>query len=248
MSTMTAAPTTRDTWLAARTALLVREKELTCLRDELAEARRALPHVPVQDYVFDAPGGKRRLSDLFQGRRQLIVQHFMLGPGWEEGCPSCSFMADHVEGALPHLAQRDTSFAAVSRAPIAEIEAFRRRMGWQFPWVSAFASTFNRDFRVSFGPADRVDGQVDYNFHRTAFPQEEAPGISAFLRDDEGRLFHTYSTYGRGVELMMGTYELLDITPKGRDEAQLAFTMEWVRHHDRYEAAPKAGGCCHGNT
>lgn len=240
---------TRDRWIAERKALLAREKELTQQQDRLAAERRALPWVRLDDnaYVFDTPDGPRRLGELFQGRRQLLVQHFMFGPGWEQGCKSCSFMADHLDGMAPHLAQRDIALLAVSRAPLAEIQAFKRRMGWQFPWASSHGSDFNRDFHVSFTAADRVDGEVYYNFHMTPFPQEEAPGISIFCRDDAGQVFHTYSTFGRGVEVMMGTYNLIDLTPKGRDEAGLSYTMEWVRHHDRYEsAAPAPAACCGG--
>lgn len=236
---------TRDRWVAQRKALLAREKEMTRLRDDLARERRQLPWVLVdKPYVFDAPGGRRSLADLFDGKRQLVVQHFMFAPGWAEGCPSCSFMADHVDGARPHLAQRDVSFVAVSRAPLADIERFRQRMGWQFPWVSSFGTDFNRDFHVSFTLEERERGEVYYNFGMTAFPQEEAPGISAFMRDDAGQVFHTYSTYGRGVELMMGAYDFLDITPKGRDEDGLPYAMNWVRHHDRYETAKSTGSAC----
>jgi predicted dithiol-disulfide oxidoreductase (DUF899 family) len=234
-----------DRWLAARKALLAREKEAMRLQDEIARARRALPWERVRtDYVFDAPDGRRSLSELFEGRRQLIVQHFMLGPGWEQGCPSCSYMADHTDGMTVHLAHRDVSFVAVSRAPIAEIERFKSRMGWKFRWVSSSANDFSRDFGVSFDPDDRVDGEVDYNYHRTSFPGSEAPGISVFVKNDRGEVFHTYSTFGRGVEAMMGTYRMLDLVPKGRDEREdAANKMEWVRHHDRYES----GGCCHGH-
>lgn len=240
--------TTRERWLAERRTLLAHEKELTQLQDRIAAERRALPWVKLDtDYVFDTPQGPRRLSELFQGKRQLLVQHFMLGPGWEQGCKSCSFMADHLDGAAIHLAHRDTALLVVSRAPLAEIERFRQRMGWQFRWVSAHGNRFNQDFHVSFAPEDRVNGEVNYNFHQTPFPQDEAPGISVFWRDDDGQVFHTYSTYGRGVEVMMGTYPLVDLTPKGRDEAGLSYTMEWVRHHDRYEdAAPAAPACCGG--
>lgn len=239
---------TRDRWIAERKALLAQEKELTRAQDRLARERRALPWVRLeQDYLFDTVDGPRRLSALFQGKRQLIVQHFMLGPGWAEGCPSCSFMADHLDGIAAHLAQRDIAWLAVSRAPLAEIERFKRRMGWQFAWVSANGSDFNRDFNVSFAPEERERGEVYYNYAMTNFPADEAPGISVFLRDDDGQVFHTYSTFGRGVEVMMGAYPLIDLTPKGRDEDGLPYTMAWVRHHDRYEqqgAAPHAGGCC----
>jgi predicted dithiol-disulfide oxidoreductase (DUF899 family) len=234
----------RDRWIAQRKTLLQREKELTRLRDQIARERRALPWVRVdKPYVFDAPEGRRTLADLFEGRRQLFVQHFMFAPEWDEGCRSCSYMADHIDGANAHLAQRDVTLLVVSRAPLAAIESFRRRMGWRFKWVSSSANEFNADFGVSFAPGARIDGEVYYNYHMTAFPLEEAPGISVFFKDDAGEVFHTYSTYGRGVEAMMGAYNLLDLTPKGRDEEGLANPMAWVRHHDRYEAAP-AEACC----
>jgi predicted dithiol-disulfide oxidoreductase (DUF899 family) len=240
-----------DHWVAARKALLAREKELTRLRDQIARERRALPWERVgKDYVFDTPEGRRGLADLFEGRRQLLVQHFMFGPGWEQGCQSCSFMADHIDGMAVHLAHRDVTLLAVSRAPLAEIERFRKRMGWQFRWVSSYGSEFNHDFGVSFSPAELAGGEVDYNYGRQPFPSEEAPGISVFYRDDAGEVFHTYSTYGRGVEAMIGTYSLLDLVPKGRDEHNAAYTMDWVRHHDRYEPAQlaqptqAAGSCC----
>ena len=239
----------RERWVAERQALLAREKELTRLHDQVARERRALPWERVEkDYVFDTPRGRRTLAELFEGRRQLVVQHFMFGPGWEQGCKSCSFMADHTDGATPHLAQRDVTLVAVSRASLAEIERFRARMGWKFDWVSSRESDFNYDFAVSFKPEQRVDGEVYYNYGMVAFPQEEAPGISVFCKDDAGAVFHTYSTFGRGVELMMGAYDFLDITPKGRDEEALSYTMEWVRHHDLYEQAPAAtaatAACC----
>jgi predicted dithiol-disulfide oxidoreductase (DUF899 family) len=175
------------------------------------------------------------LADLFEGRRQLIVQHFMFGPGWKEGCPSCSFMADHLGGTLVHLAHRNVSFVAVSRAPLAQIEAFRTRMGWSFKWVSSFGSDFNFDYGVSFTPEELVQGKTYYNYRVERFSSEEAPGISVFYRDEAGEVFHTYSTYARGCETMMGTYRLLDLVPEGRDEAGLPYTMAWVRHHDRYD-------------
>jgi predicted dithiol-disulfide oxidoreductase (DUF899 family) len=237
----------REQWLAARLALLAREKALSREHDELARQRRALPWVRVdKDYVFDTPQGPRRLDQLFGGRRQLLLQHFMFAPGWAEGCKSCSFMADHHDGMLPHLAQRDVALVVVSRAPLAQIQAFRRRMGWGFDWVSSLGSDFNRDFGVSFTPEEMASGAVPYNFRRQPFPQEEAPGISVFVRDDAGAVFHTYSCYGRGVEVMMGTYALLDLLPRGRGEEGLAYGMAWLRHHDRYESAASvaAGGCC----
>ena len=246
---------TKDRWTAARQALLAREKELTRLQDEIARERRALPWVRIdKPYGFDTIEGPQTLAQLFDGRRQLVVQHFMFAPGWEQGCKSCSFMADHIDGARVHLANRDVTMVVVSRAPLADIERFRRRMGWQFKWVSSHASDFNHDFGVSFTPEQLAQGEVDYNFTRQPFPVEEAPGISAFLKDDAGQVFHTYSTYGRGVELMMGAYRLLDIAPRGRDEEGLPYTMEWVRHHDCYEPAPAAkasapaGACCEAHA
>jgi predicted dithiol-disulfide oxidoreductase (DUF899 family) len=224
-----------EQWIAGRRKLLAREKELTHLRDEIARERRALPWERIEkNYVFDAPEGRRSLADLFEGRRQLLVQHFMLGPGWEQGCPSCSFMADHTDGMNVHLAHRDVTLVAVSRAPLDQIERFRQRMGWKFKWVSSFGTDFNYDFHVSFTPEDVAKGEVDYNFEAWSSPYEELPGISAFYRNDAGDVFHTYSTYGRGVEVMMGTYAMLDLMPKGRDERDVAHKMEWVRHHDRY--------------
>ena len=238
-----------DDWTTQRRQLLAREKELTRLGEQIAQERRALPWVRVDKaYVFDTPDGPRSLADLFDGRRQLMVQHFMLAPGWEQGCKSCSFMTDHLVGAEIHLQHRDLTVLLVSRAPLPEIERFRQRMGWPFKWVSAQENGFNLDFHVSFPPETRVDGEVVYNYGMTAFPQEEAPGISFFWKDDAGDVFHTYSTFGRGVEAMMGTYHLLDMAPRGRDEDKDAYGMEWVRHHDRYEptpaAAPAAAAAC----
>jgi predicted dithiol-disulfide oxidoreductase (DUF899 family) len=253
MDTMTAQAGTTEhpiladaAWLEARRSLLAREKELTHLRDQVARERRALPWRRITtDYVFDTPEGKRSLSELFAGRRQLMVQHFMFGPGWEQGCPSCSFMADHTDGMNIHLAHRDITFVAVSRASLPEIERFRRRMGWQFDWVSSHGNAFNRDFAVSFTEEELASGAVYYNYGKGPFPAEEAPGISVFCKDDAGQVFHTYSTFGRGVEVMMGAYLLMDLTPKGRDEREVPYKMEWVRHHDRYEPVAGAGGCAH---
>lgn len=223
----------REAWLSARLDLLRAEKELTRRRDEVARQRLTLPWVRIdKDYTFDTPGGPRKLAELFDGRSQLLVQHFMFAPGWKQGCRSCSFMADHTDGMNRHLANHDVTMIAVSRAPLEEIERFRRRMGWQFPWVSSNGSSFNYDFRVSFTPEEIASGRVDYNYGEWQMTGEEWPGVSAFFKDEAGDVFHTYSTYGRGVEVMMGTYAMLDIAPKGRNEAE---GMDWVRHHDRYE-------------
>lgn len=225
-----------EKWLAARRELLREEKEFTRLQDKMNARRRALPWVKIEEpYAFDAPGGRVTLADLFAGRGQLIVQHFMLGPGWEEGCKSCSFMMDHFNSTVPHLAARDVSFAAVSHAPLAEILPFKERMGWNVNWVSAHGTRFNQDFHVSFTSEEFATGEVYYNYTKQPFPHQEAPGISVFARDAGGSVYHTYSTYGRGVEIVMGTYHLLDLVPKGRDEENLEYGMEWVRHHDRYE-------------
>src|SRR4029453_12007170 len=225
----------RKEWLEARKKLLKREKESTRLRDQLSAERRKLPWVKVEkQYVFDAPQGKVRLADLFDGRSQLVIYHFMFGPDWKEGCPSCSFVSDHIDGTLAHLAARDVTIVIVSRAPLGKIEAFKKRMGWRFKWVSSYGSDFNPDFCVSFTKDEMAQGKVNYNYTTQEFPSEEAPGVSVFYRDPGGDLFHTYSTYGRGVEQLVGTYMILDIVPKGRDEDHLGFTMEWVRHHDRY--------------
>jgi predicted dithiol-disulfide oxidoreductase (DUF899 family) len=245
---MTTHIVTHDKWLEARRDLLAAEKDLTRRGDEVARLRRQLPWVRVEkDYVFDGPDGRQTLAELFAGRRQLLVQHFMLAPGWEEGCKSCSYMADHTDGMLAHLAQRGVSFVAVSRAPLAEIERFRRRMGWHFHWVSSFGSDFNYDFKVSFTPEEIATGRIDYNFGKWSLTGEEWPGVSAFCKDDAGDVFRTYSTYGRGVEVMMGAYRMLDLTPKGRDEPE-GRGMAWVRHHDRYEPGAKAASCCGGRA
>ncbi len=227
-------------WLAARSEFLKKEKEFTRLRDELSRQRRALPWEKVEKrYEFDSsrPDGNRgkvTLSDLFDGRSQLVVYHFMLGPGWEAGCPSCSYLADHFDGSTIHLANRDTTLAVISRAPLAEIEAFKKRMGWKFEWVSSFGSDFNYDYHVSFTPEERASGKVEYNYAKAEFPADEGPGLSVFAKDAAGEVFHTYSSYARGLDILVGAYNFLDMTPKGRDEDGLGFTMSWVRHHDRY--------------
>ncbi|GLQ11529.1 hypothetical protein GCM10007913_34610 [Devosia yakushimensis] len=222
-----------EDWLSARRDLLQAEKELTHHRDQIAQQRLALPWTRMdKHYVFDTLEGPRSLADLFEGRSQLLVQHFMLAPGWEQGCPSCSFMADHTDGMNLHLAHHDVTMIAVSRAPLAEIERYRRRMGWQFRWVSSNGNSFNYDFRVSFTPEEIATGHIDYNFGEWQETGEEWPGLTAFYKDEAGDVFRTYSTFGRGVEVMMGTYAMLDLMPKGRNEAE---GMDWLRRHDRYE-------------
>ncbi|HEX8882401.1 MAG TPA: thioredoxin family protein [Candidatus Acidoferrum sp.] len=231
----------REEWLVARKKLLTREKQLTRERDAVAAERRQLPWVKVEkNYVFDSPTGRKTLADLFDGKSQLIVYHLMFGPEWKEACPSCSFNMDHTDGALAHLAQRDVSFAAVSRAPWPKIEAFKNRLGWKFNWVSSYGSDFNYDYRVSFTPEQLAKGRVEYNFDLAGFPGAEAPGISVFYKDKAGNIFHTYSAYARGSESTMNAYNYLDLVPKGRDEDGLRFTMSWLRHHDRYESGQLA--------
>jgi predicted dithiol-disulfide oxidoreductase (DUF899 family) len=225
----------REQWLEARKALLAREKEFTRQRDELSRLRRELPWERLEkNYMFDGPAGRQTLADLFDGRSQLIVYHFMLGPGWTEGCKSCSYLADHFDGSVVHLAHRDATLAVVSRAPFPEIAAFKKRMGWRFPWVSSNNSDFNADYQV--WSDQQVNGEVYYNYKMGSFPGDERPGLSVFYKDEEGEIFHTYSTYARGLDILVGAYNFLDLTPKGRDEEGLPFTMSWVRHHDRYEA------------
>jgi len=222
-------------WLAARKQLLAEEKQLTRQMDAVSAKRRALPWVKIEkDYRFETRKGRVSLADLFGGHSQLVIQHFMLGPGWEEGCPSCSYMADHTDAMLPHLGARDVTMLAVSSAPLAEIEAFKKRMGWNFAWVSSQGSTFNHDFHVSFTEGEVASGKVNYNYTSQPFGSTEAPGISVFQKDADGSIYHTYSVYGRGVELMMGTYRILDLTPKGRDEDDLEHSMAWVKYHDSY--------------
>jgi predicted dithiol-disulfide oxidoreductase (DUF899 family) len=225
----------QDEWLTARKALLSKEKEFTRQRDQLSAERRELPWVRVEkEYVFDAPGGKETLAELFDGRSQLMVYHFMFGPGWEQGCPSCSFVSDHIDGANWHLPHRDVTLVAVSRAPLAEIEAFKRRMGWRFKWVSSYGSDFNYDFHVSFTRDQLAQGKVEYNYDLVE-GYDELPGLSVFYKDENGAVFHTYSAYARGLDMLVGAYNYLDLAPKGRDEAALPWTMAWVRHHHRYD-------------
>jgi len=234
----------QNEWLNARRALLAQEKEFSKARDALSAARRELPWVKVEKtYMFDGPGGNETLADLFGDKSQLLVYHFMLGPGWVQGCPSCSFLADHFDGATIHLAQRDVSFVVVSRAPLAEIEAYKKRMGWKFKWVSSYGTDFNFDFHVSFTKDEVAKGEVDYNYGKSKNAHDELPGLSAFIKDG-GTVFHTYSTYERGLDTLVGTYNMLDMAPKGRDEDGLSFTMAWVRRHDEYEGAATKSCCC----
>jgi predicted dithiol-disulfide oxidoreductase (DUF899 family) len=233
----------QEEWLVARRALLAEEKALTRARDELNRKRRALPWIKVdKSYTFDTPHGKQTLADLFDGRSQLIVYHFMLGPDWEEGCIGCSFVSDSVDGLLPHLAQRDVTYVAISRAPLAKIAAFKERMGWRFGWVSSFGSDFNYDYHVSFTPEQVARGTAFYNFDEEASIGDEMPGHSVFYRNEAGEIFHTYSLYARGGEPFIGTYTHLDITPKGRNEVKNL--GEWVKLHDRYETAPRGCPAC----
>jgi predicted dithiol-disulfide oxidoreductase (DUF899 family) len=225
----------RAAWLEARKRLLAKEKELTRRRDELSRLRRQLPWVRVEkEYVFEGPNGKETLAQLFDGRSQLIVYHFMFGPDWETGCKSCSFWADNFDRIIVHLNQRDVSFVAISRAPLAKLRPFVRRMGWGFKWLSSFDSDFNYDYGVSFRPEDLARGEVTYNFARQETSMSELPGISVFYRDAAGQVFHTYSCYARGLDMLNGAYHYLDLVPKGRDEAGLEYPMEWVRLRDEY--------------
>ena len=232
----------REDWLAARRQHLAREKDVTHAMDRLHEERRALPWVKVdKDYSFDTTEGRKSLSDLFGRNSQLIVYHFMFGPDWEEGCPGCSFLADHIDGANLHLRHHDVSVVAVSRGPLDKLQAYRKRMDWKFDWVSSAPSDFNYDYHVSFTPEDLADGKVFYNFEATSEGNDELPGISVFYRDEKGGIFHTYSSYGRGGDILIGAHNYLDMTPKGRNEDQI---MDWVRRHDRYEDAFVKADCC----
>lgn len=226
----------REEWLDARKEHLVKEKEFTRRRDQLSRERRDLPWVKVEEeYLFNSPEGKQTLSDLFDDRSQLIIYHFMYGPDWEEGCPSCSFWADNFNGIDIHLKHRDISLVAVSRAGLDTLEAYKKRMGWEFKWVSSYGSDFNLDYYVSFTPDEMDQGEMFYNFSTTNFPSEEAPGISVFCKDENGQVFHTYSCYARGLDMLNGAYHYMDLAPKGRDEEGLPYTMAWVRRRDQYE-------------
>jgi predicted dithiol-disulfide oxidoreductase (DUF899 family) len=225
----------REAWIAARLDLLAKEKELTRQRDRLGEARRALPWVRVdKEYVFEGPDGKETLGELFAGRSQLVVYHFMFDPTWTEGCKSCSFWADNFDGIIVHLEHRDVTMVVVSRAPLARLQAFQQRMGWRFKWLSSFRTDFNHDFHVSFTPEEQRNGSAYYNYRPGGFSGGEAPGLSVFHRAGAGAIYHTYSCYARGLDAINGAYQILDLVPRGRDEAGLGYSMEWVRHHDRY--------------
>jgi predicted dithiol-disulfide oxidoreductase (DUF899 family) len=225
----------RAEWLAARTALLAKEKAFTKLRDELSAERRALPWVRIdKDYVFDGASGKVKLTDLFVGRSQLLVYHFMFDPNWNSGCKSCSFWADNFNPIIPHLNQRDVSMVAISRAPLEKLAAFKKRMNWNFEWVSSAGNTFNRDFAVSFAPDEVKNNEKNYNFGTQHFSGPEAPGMSVFYKDHDGTIYHTYSCYARGLDMLNGTYHHLDLVPKGRDEDSLSYPMAWVRLRDEY--------------
>jgi len=225
----------QNEWLEARKRLLTREKEFTRYRDELSQQRRELPWVNVEkNYVFEGPGGKETLADLFEGRSQLVVYHFMFAPDWEEGCPSCSFWADNFNGIGIHLNHRDVTMVAISRAPLKKLETFKRRMGWSFKWLSSVNNDFNYDYHVSF-PAEAPVKELEYNYGKREIDTPELPGVSVFYKDEEGRVFHTYSSYARGIDILNTAYNYLDLVPKGRDESELEFTQAWVRYHDRYD-------------
>lgn len=225
-----------DEWLAARKEHLLKEKEFTRLRDQLSHQRRELPWERVEKkYIFEATKGKESLSQLFAGRSQLIVYHFMFPPSWSEGCPSCSFWADNFNGIIVHLNHRDVTMVAVSKAPIDKLEGYKKRMGWTFKWVSSLDTDFNRDYQVSFTPEEMQKGEMYYNYTASKFPMEEAPGISVFFQDTDGGIFHTYSSYSRGLDMLNGAYHYLDLVPKGRDEDNLSYHMAWLRRHDKYD-------------
>lgn len=237
----------QEAWIAARKELLIREKEITRMKDRLAADLRQMPWTRVDKiYTFDGPYGPETLSDLFDGRSQLIVQHFMFAPGWKEGCVGCSFGADHVDGARQHFENNNVSFAAIARAPITDLQAYRKRMGWGFKWVSSYRNDFNFDYHVSFRKEDAVNGQVYYNYNMIDYAGEELPGVSVFVKDEQGHIYHTYSAFTRGTEFISSTFSYLDITPKGRNETGPDFSLtDWVRHHDKYDNAQGKSSCCH---
>src|SRR5882757_4541375 len=230
----------KEDWTAARLALLAKEKAFTRQRDELSAARRALPWEKVEtNYLFDGEHGSVGFADLFGGRSQLLVYHFMFGPDWEAGCKSCSFWADNFARIAVHLNHRDVTLALISRAPLERLLAYRKRMGWTFEWVSSLGSAFNHDFAVSFSKDELAGPDKNYNFGTQKFGMEEAPGISVFAKGDDktdgGDIYRTYSTFSRGLDMLNGAYHLLDLVPKGRDEEGLSYGMEWLRRRDEYE-------------
>ena len=225
----------RADWLTERIALLKREKEFNRERDRLSAARRDLPWVPVEkDYRFEGETGRLYLADLFSGKRQLVIYHFMYGSDWTEGCKSCSFWIDNFDGISAHLGERDTALALVSKGPLQSLLEFRARMGWKIPWVSAENTNFNEDYGVTFSQDDMQAGGVTYNFRKTKLGSGEMPGTSVFAKDEDGKVYQTYSTYARGLDMLNGAYHILDLTPKGRDEDALPFTMSWLKLHDTY--------------
>lgn len=235
----------RQEWTSARMALLAKEKELGRQRDELARQRQQLPWVRIdKEYTFQTPHGMRTLAELFGSKSQLVVYHFMFGPDWKEGCPGCSFVADHLNGAASHLGARDVSMVVVSRTTMDRIEEFKWRMGWRFLWFSSQGSDFNFDFAVSFSPEQLAKGTVEYNYAQRPAGGDELPGMSVFFKDADGTIYHTYSTYARGLETLLATYAILDMVPKGRDEQDLDRPMQWLRHHDKYDMDSTSTACC----
>jgi predicted dithiol-disulfide oxidoreductase (DUF899 family) len=239
----------RAAWIEARKELIKKEKAALKVQDEVAEERRKLPWVKVEkNYVFDTPTGKKSLADLFAGNSQLIVYHFMFGPGWKEGCPGCSFMVDHFDGPHIHLFHHDVTLIAVSRATLPELEKYKARMGWKFPWVSAHDTDFNQDYHVSATEEDKARGKMEYNFEEADLEIDELPGVSVFYKDDHGNVFHTYSDFARETESLLGAYHFLDLTPKGRNENGPNFNLgDWVKRHDEYDEAPAAKTTCCGS-
>jgi predicted dithiol-disulfide oxidoreductase (DUF899 family) len=226
----------REEWLVARKEHLAKEKEFTRLRDQLSQQRRELPWVKVEkEYIFAGPSGQETLAELFAGRSQLLVYHFMFDPGWDEGCPSCSFWADNYNGIIVHLNHRNVTMVTISRAPLEKLEAYKKRMGWSFKWVSSFGNDFNRDYHVSFTPEEQGKGEVYYNYRIGRPFSSEAAGVSVFYKDESSNIFHTYSCYARGLDMLNGAYHSLDLVPKGRDEAGLPSPQAWVRRHDQYD-------------
>lgn len=226
---------TREAWLKARLELLEKEKAFTRARDALSAERRALPWVKIdKPYLFASNNGPRQLSELFGGHKQLLVYHFMFHPDWQAGCKSCSFWADNYDNIIVHLRQRDTQMVTISRAPLEKLNAFKARMGWQFDWLSSLQSDFNQDFQASFSEQQVAEKNCYYNYRQTAFAPDEAPGLSVFVKDEAGQVYHSYSCYSRGLDILNTAYNHLDLTPAGRNEDELPFTMAWVRHHDDY--------------